>query len=103
MERLTRTVSTLTLDPMEVQLSPDQESFIRDAIETGRLHRAEDAILEAMSLWEQRERFRAEILAAVDAADESLAGGEGLIITADSMRELATEVKRRGRARLAND
>jgi Arc/MetJ-type ribon-helix-helix transcriptional regulator len=54
---------------MEVHLTPDQKAFVRQAIESGRLNREEDAIQEALSLWEQRERFRAEILTAVDAAE----------------------------------
>jgi putative addiction module CopG family antidote len=86
---------------MEVQLTPDQEAFIRQAIESGRLRREEDAVKEALSLWEERERTRAEILAAVDEAEASLARGEGRLITQESTRELAAEVKRRGRARLA--
>ena len=56
---------------------------------------------EALSLWEDRERTRAEILAAVDEAEASVARGEGRVITQQSMRELAEEVKQRGRARLA--
>ena len=62
---------------MEVRLTPDQEAFIRQAIETGRFSRAEDAIEEALSLWEEHERARAEILAAVDTAEASLSRGEG--------------------------
>ncbi len=85
---------------MEVRLTPDQEAFVRQAVESGRLQRAEDAIEEALSLWEERERTRAEILAAVDAAEASLDRGEGIEITEQSMRELAEGVKRRGRARL---
>jgi putative addiction module CopG family antidote len=84
---------------MEVQLTPDQEAFVRQAIKSGRIHREEDALKEALSLWEERERTRAEILAAVDEAEASLARGEGRIITQGSMLELAEEVKRRGRAR----
>jgi len=86
---------------MEVQLTPDQEAFVRQAIEAGRVHSEEEAILEALSLWEERERSRAEILAAVDAAEASLALGKGRIITEQSISELAEEVKRRGRARLS--
>jgi putative addiction module CopG family antidote len=86
---------------MEVRLTPDQEAFVRQAIETGRFHRPEDAVQEALSLWEERERTRAEILAAVDTAEASLARGEGRTITAESMQELADEVKQRGRARLS--
>jgi Arc/MetJ-type ribon-helix-helix transcriptional regulator len=62
---------------MEVHLTPDQKAFVRQAIESGRLHREEDAVQEALSLWEERERSRAEILTAVDVAEASIARGEG--------------------------
>jgi len=88
---------------MEVRLTPDQKAFIQRAIETGRFNRVEDAVREALSLWEERERRRAEILSAVDMAEASLARGEGRSITEQSMRELAGEVKKRGRARLADE
>ena len=86
---------------MEVQLTPDQKAFIRQAIESGRLRHEEDALKEALSLWEERERTRAQILAAVDEAEASLARGEGRTITRESMRELTESVKQRGRGRLA--
>jgi putative addiction module CopG family antidote len=86
---------------MEVDLTPDQTAFIRQAIDAGRLSRPEEAVREALSLWEERERRRAEILAAVDAAKASLAAGKGRVITEDSMRQFAEEVKQRGRTRLA--
>jgi hypothetical protein len=44
---------------------------------------------------------RAEILAFVDAAEAALARGEGRVITRESMRDLAAEIKQRGRTRLA--
>lgn len=54
-----------------------------------------------MALWIERERRRAEILAAVDIAKASIDRGEGTKITRESMRALAEEVKRQGRAQLA--
>ena len=84
-----------------MHLTPDQKAFVRQAIETGRLQREEDAVKEALCLWEERERTRAEILSAVDEAESSLARGEGRPITQESMRELADQVRLRGRARLA--
>ena len=86
---------------MEVHFTDDQKAFVRQAISTGRYAREEDAVQEALSLWEERERTRAEILAQVDLAEASLARGKGRIITQESMRELAEDVKQRGRARLA--
>jgi putative addiction module CopG family antidote len=86
---------------MNVDLTPDQQAFVRDAIATGRLHGEQDAVREALSLWERRERARAQLLASVDAAEASLAQGEGRIVTRESMKDLAEDVKQRGRARLA--
>ena len=86
---------------MNVQLTPDQEAFVREAIQSGRIRREEDAVQEALALWEARERIRAQILLAVDEAEASLARGEGRTITQQSMRDLATDVKRRGRDRMA--
>ena len=88
---------------MEVGLTADQEAFVRQAIESGRLHSAEDAVEEALSLWEERERKRAEFLATLDDAKASLARGEGRVINQQSMRALAEEVKQRGKARLASE
>jgi Arc/MetJ-type ribon-helix-helix transcriptional regulator len=87
---------------MEVELTADQQAFVRQAIESGRLQREEDAVKEALSLWEERERSRFEILAAVDDAEASIARGEGRPITKNSMSELAETVKQRGRSRLSS-
>jgi len=85
---------------MQIDLTPDQKAFARRAIETGRLHSEKDAVQEALALWEERERQRAEFLLTLDDARASLARGEGRIVTQESMRQLASEVKERGRARL---
>lgn len=85
---------------MNVELTPDQRAFARRAIESGRFSREEEAVQEALRLWEERERRRVEILAALDEADASLARGEGRGITEESMKTLADEVKQRGRRRL---
>ena len=85
---------------MEVRLTPDQEAFVRQAVASGRLRGEEDAVKEALALWEERERRRAEILSAVDDAEASLARGEGRNITPESVGEMAEGVKRRGRERI---
>jgi len=86
---------------MEVQLTPDQKAFVRQAIESGRLEREEDAVKEALSLWEERERRRLEILVAVDHAEASLARGEGRSVTTpEETKQLVDDIKRRGIARL---
>jgi hypothetical protein len=79
-----------------------RKAFIRAAIQTGRLNRTEDAVQQAMVLWEERERRRLEILASVEQADASLAPGEGRTIpTREDMSQLVADIKRRGLARLA--
>jgi putative addiction module CopG family antidote len=90
-------------DTIDIQLTPDQEAFIRRAVESGRLQNSAEAVQEALSLWEERERRRMEILTAVDRAEASLSAGLGHTITAESMRALADEVKRGGRSRLATE
>ena len=88
---------------MEVQLTEDQKAFVQQAIESGRYSREEEAVQDALSLWEQRERRRAEILAAVDQAEASFARGEGRrITTREETAQLANEIKRRGLARLGS-
>ena len=85
---------------MNVDLTPDQRAFAQRAIESGRFSREEEAVQEALRLWEERERRRIELLAAIDEAEASLARGAGRPITEESMAALAEEVKRRGRRRL---
>jgi Arc/MetJ-type ribon-helix-helix transcriptional regulator len=86
---------------MEVNFTPDQEAFARQAIQAGRISRPEDAVREALALWEERERRRAEIIAAIQDAEAEIARGDGREVTPESMSQLAEDVKRRGRARLA--
>ncbi len=88
---------------MDVHLTADQKVFVRRAIESGRLHSEEDAVQEALTLWEERERQRAEFLLTLDDARSSLARGEGRVITEESVHQLAEEVKARGRLRLLSE
>lgn len=86
---------------MEIEPTPDQQAFIRNALESGRLHRPEEAAEQGLLLWEERERRRLAILAAVEQADASLARGEGRRVTSrEETMQLAEDVKRRGMARL---
>ena len=86
---------------MQIELTAEQREFVRRAVETGRVHREEDAVRQALDLWVEREREREEILAAIDIAEVELARGEEIVLTKESMRELIEDVKRRGRERQA--
>ncbi|MBI4204673.1 MAG: hypothetical protein HY527_06575 [Betaproteobacteria bacterium] len=48
---------------MNVELTPDQRAFVQKAIESGRFARQEEAVKEALALWEERERRRLGIIA----------------------------------------
>jgi Arc/MetJ-type ribon-helix-helix transcriptional regulator len=86
---------------MDVQFTDDQKAFVRQAIQTGRYKGEEDALKDALNLWEGRERRRAEILAAVDQAEDCYARGEGRTITTrQESAKLADDIKRRGFTRL---
>ena len=43
---------------MNVDFTPEQQSFVRQAIESGRIHRPEEAAQEAFDLWVQREKTK---------------------------------------------
>jgi putative addiction module CopG family antidote len=96
-------VFSLTLSVMEVNLTPDQKAFARRAVESGRLRSEEEAVQEALALWEERERKRTQFLLSLEEAEASLARGEGRVVTEESMRAMVTEIKERGRARLLAD
>ena len=84
---------------MEVDLTPEQTDFLRYAVQTDRVRDPAEAVQEALSLWMERERRRAEFLASLDAAEASLARGEGRPITRESMKSLARDVMERNRHR----
>jgi putative addiction module CopG family antidote len=83
---------------MEVQLTPDQEAFLRQAVASGRYSTTEEAVREAMASWEQKERARLELTAALDEAEAELASGQFRDYTIQTLPTLAEELKREARA-----
>ena len=87
---------------MEVQLTDEQKAFVRQGIEMGRYSREEDALREALSLWEERERYLAEIRADLAIAEASAARGEGRTVSSrQESAQLVDEIRKRGMATLA--
>jgi Arc/MetJ-type ribon-helix-helix transcriptional regulator len=82
---------------MEIRLTPDQEEFIREAVASGRLHSAEEAAEQALSMWEERERSRMEILAAIEMAEFDLKHGYYQDYSEETLTDLAEELKREAR------
>jgi Arc/MetJ-type ribon-helix-helix transcriptional regulator len=83
---------------MEIHLTPGQEAFIREAVASGRVQRPEEAVEQAMHLWEERERTRLEILAALEAAELDLKSGRFTDYTDESLPDLVDELKREARS-----
>jgi putative addiction module CopG family antidote len=87
---------------MEIELTPEQASFVQLGVEQGRFRHAEDAVKDALALWERRERARIELLTAIDDGDASFAEGA---IEFENDEELAAYfegIKSQGAAKLAN-
>jgi len=82
---------------MEIDLIPEHTDFVRHGVQTGRVRDPAQAVQEALSLWVERERRRAELLESLDAAEASLARGEGKPITRESMNTLVRDVMERHR------
>jgi Arc/MetJ-type ribon-helix-helix transcriptional regulator len=86
---------------MQVQLTPEQRSFVDLGIQEGRFRDPEEAVQRALAQWEKRERARVELLASLDLAEQSLDAGEGETYTGETLHQLVESVKQRGIARLA--
>jgi len=66
---------------MNVALTSAQRALIRRAVESGRFRREEEAVQEALALWEERERSQRKVVAVLGEAEVSLARGEGRAIS----------------------
>ncbi|MFN0104089.1 MAG: type II toxin-antitoxin system ParD family antitoxin [Bryobacteraceae bacterium] len=85
---------------MEINLTPGQKAFVRYAIESGRLQRPEEAVEEALVMWEDHERKRVEILMAVDESENDIDAGRYIEYTNATLPQLAEDLKREARARV---
>ena len=82
---------------MQVELTQDQEAFIRNAIADGRYGTPQDAVRDAMARWEENERLRLELLSALDEAEADVNTGQYTDYTAATLPQLAEELKRESR------
>jgi putative addiction module CopG family antidote len=86
---------------MQVELTPAQSSFVDLGIQEGRFRDPDEAVRQALALWEKRERARVELLASLDLAEQSLDAGEGETYTSETLSKLVESIKERGLARSA--
>jgi Arc/MetJ-type ribon-helix-helix transcriptional regulator len=59
-------------------------------------HSTEEAVQQALALWEERERARVALVASLELADQSLDAGDGETYDAESLHELVASIKQRG-------
>lgn len=86
---------------MQVDLTPEQSSFVELGIQQGRFRDREEAVRQALALWEKQERARVELLASLDLAEQSLDAGEGEDYPIDNLSSLVESIAQRGKTRLA--
>jgi len=86
---------------MQVQITPEQNSFIDLGIQEGRFRDSEEAVRQALALWEKRERARIELLSSLDLAEASLDNGAGETYTGATLHELVNSVENRGMTKLS--
>lgn len=82
---------------MEVKLTTGQENLIQHAIEQGRYRSAEEAVREALALWEERERQRIDLTTDIGRAENDLKSAAYSDYTDDTLPLLAEELKREAR------
>ena len=86
---------------MQVELTPEQNSFVSLGIREGRFRDSDEAVRQTLALWEKRERIRIELMASLDLAEQSLEAGEGETYTSDTLHTLVASVQKLGMTRLA--
>jgi Arc/MetJ-type ribon-helix-helix transcriptional regulator len=85
---------------MQIELTPEQNSYVALGIEEGRFRDSQDAVQQALAQWEKRERARTELLSSLDLAEQSLDAGAGEEYTLENLKHLVSAIEERGRTRL---
>jgi putative addiction module CopG family antidote len=88
---------------MQIELTPAQNSFVELGIQEGRFQSRDEAVRQALALWENRERARLELLSSLDAAERALDAGEGEDYSSENLDALVDSVRKRGNAKLDGD
>ena len=87
---------------MQIQLSPEQRSFVEMGIQQGRFRDPEEAMQEALSLWIERERVRLELLAEIEAGDDSPRENDTVLDSDEEIADFLAGVEQRGLVRLSS-
>ncbi len=85
---------------MQIELTPAQNSFVELGIQEGRFQSRDEAVRQALALWEKRERERLELMGSLDSAERALDAGEGEEFSPETLGGLVESVRKRGSANL---
>ncbi|MGQ0736583.1 MAG: type II toxin-antitoxin system ParD family antitoxin [Acidobacteriota bacterium] len=83
---------------MNVSLTPELERLVNEKVETGLYQTASEVVREALRLLKERDEAREQLRAEVQAGFDQLTWGEGRAYDRTSGRQLAEQIKSRGRA-----
>jgi len=83
---------------MNVSLTPELERLVNEKVESGLYRTASEVVREALRLLKERDYAREQLRGDVQAGVDALARGEGRIYDKASGRQLAEQIKSRGRA-----
>lgn len=83
---------------MNVSLTPELERLVNEKVESGLYQTASEVVREALRLLKERDHAREHLRADVHAGFDALARGEGRTYDKVSARQLAEQIKSRGRA-----
>ena len=86
---------------MEIDLTPEQDSFIQLGVREGRFRDEKEAVRQAIAFWEERKRRRLQVIAAIEEGEASFGDGDTVLETEEDFRRLADDIKQRGREALA--
>jgi antitoxin ParD1/3/4 len=75
---------------MNVNLTPQLETMVRQKVETGLYNNASEVVREALRLMEERDRYR-RLKAAIASAQAQFARGEATTWTDETLAELIRE------------
>ena len=83
---------------MNVSLTPELERLVNEKVESGLYQTASEVVREALRLLRERDHAREQLRRDVQAGFDALGRGEGRTYDKASGRQLAAQIKSRGRA-----
>jgi len=90
---------------MNISLTPELDTYVQQKVQTGMYHSASEVIREGLRLLREQDQLRqarlVQLRQDVDLGSQQIARGEYTEYTTDTVKDLAAEIKRKGRKMLA--